>query len=75
MVIEGKNSMTNMDESGKSWDFFQDNNAIKKKKKKQALNCTLNKIKEIFIKHFVPGHHQRRFLQSKFCIGCLHFGD
>ena len=28
-----------MDESGKSWDFFQDNNAIKKKKK-QALNCT-----------------------------------
>ena len=30
-----------MDESGKSWDFFQDNNAIKKKnKKKQALNCT-----------------------------------
>ena len=37
MVIEGKNSMTNMDESGKSWDFFQDNNAIKKKAKKTSV--------------------------------------
>ena len=26
-----------MDESGKSWDFFQDNNAIKKNKKKTSV--------------------------------------
>ena len=39
-AIERRSNMKDNGESAKNRDFFQDNNAIKKKTKKQALNRT-----------------------------------
>ena len=65
----------NHDESAKSLDFFQDNNAIKKKKKKkklhQAIHDCKNWIKKFFIKNFLRWYQQGRFLQPKLCISYL----
>lgn len=50
--------MTHKDESVKSPNFFQDNNAIKKKNK--------DKVEKVFIKHIIVGIKKEDFYNQNF---------
>ena len=47
------NNMTHKDQSAKSPDFFQGNNAIKKKEKYKALHDYKDKVEKFLIKHLI----------------------
>ena len=55
--ISDEKTVTDMDESSKKQDFFQDNNAIRK------IYYNENKIEELFLQHCLCWNKQRKLLQ------------